>query len=156
MSSRHRFLEKSIDHVSFHNRLTEEDSMWRRRDQERNRLHERDRSRSAHQHHRLSTNDRDQRKSHHSTKATTSQAVENEFGPPLPSNLGINADRWDHAFFLQRYPEVCDKEKKTLHRTRSSSNEQRETKQTKKKHHRQDKVDEVSKKKSQRRHRSRS
>ncbi len=144
MSSRHRFLQRSITQVSFHNRLTEEDVMWRRREQER-----RDRSRSPYEKQKRSSRS----SNNESQKKDDDIQIEAEFGPPLPSNLGINADRWDHAFFMQRYPNEYDKQMQKSQRKQSTSSED---KKKKKKHHRHKRREEENKKKTKRKPRSKS
>ena len=68
MSSRHRFLARSITHVSFHNRLTEEETMWRRRDGEREKDNKRrSRSRSPYE-----------KRQPHSRKHRSSSSLNNE------------------------------------------------------------------------------
>ena len=157
MSSRHRFLERSINHVSLHNRLTEEEAMWRRRGQEQETNEpQRHRSRSSHhkrtesirKHRSSSSNERNEQK-------RVEQQPEAEFGPPLPSNLGVNADRWDHALFMQRYPDEYEKQMKKSKRKSSTSSEDEKSKKkhSKRHHHRRDRGEEHKKK---RRHRSRS
>lgn len=156
MSSRHRFLERSINHVSLHNRLTEEEAMWSRRKQERHRSrsshNQRKESTRKHRSSSTSSEDRNQQK-------RAEQQPEAEFGPPLPSNLGVNADRWDHALFMQRYPDEYDKQMKKSKRASSTSSddEKRKKKHSQRDHHhhRRDK-DEKQKKKRKRRSRSRS
>ncbi|CAF2371637.1 unnamed protein product [Rotaria sp. Silwood2] len=166
MSSRHRFLQRSITHVSFHNRLTEEDVMWRRREHEREdgekdnkkRLH---RSRSPYEKqkrysrkYRSSSSSNDERNSNNNNN--NNNRTDAEFGPPLPSNLGINADQWDHAFFMQRYPDEYEKQINKPKRNDSTSSENKKKKKKHTKHHQHRRMEEDNKKKSKRRHRSRS
>jgi hypothetical protein len=147
MASRRRFLERSITNVSFHNRLTEEDAMWRRRENERDGQHndnkQRHRSRSPYEKRKKSS-----RKSDESKTIDNNNKIEADFGPPLPTNLGVNADRWDHAFFMQRYPKDYEKQMNESKRKQSSSSDDE---RQKKKQHRHE-----NKKKSKRKHRSRS
>jgi hypothetical protein len=151
MSSRHRFLQKSIHNVSFHNRLTEEDAMWRRREneQDRNEVNKRQyRSRSPYERNRSA---RKQRPTDDEKKRKDNNPTESEFGPPLPSNLGINADRWDHALFMQRYPNDYEKQVKKSKREISISSDDEKKDRRKKKTEEEEK-----RKKTKRRHRSRS
>ena len=109
MASRHRFLQRSINHVTFHNRLTEEETMWRQHEQQKDHSQRRDRSRSPRRktHKRRSSSSYvDERKE----QVINNHQIEAEFGPPLPTNLGVNADRWDHALFMQRYPKDYEKQ----------------------------------------------
>lgn len=149
--SRHRFLEKSIRNVSFHNRLTEEESMWRRRENEL-RDDEEEKPRVNVERRRSI----DERKSMKKVKQT-----EGEFGPPLPSSLGVNADRWDHAHFMQRYPDEYQRQLEKCRRSSSETSQEEKSKkkkkQKKKKRHRNSESDDEHRKKSKRkRHRSKS
>ena len=89
-------------------------------------------------------------------KTNDNDQTEGEFGPPLPSNLGINADRWDHAFFMQRYPNEYEKQVKKPKQEEISSSDDEKKKKKHSKHHRHRRMDEENKKKSKRKHRSRS
>jgi hypothetical protein len=159
MSSRHRFLERSINHVSLHNRLTEEDAMWRRRDQEQGEVdhHQQQQhpSRSSYEK-RKSSSRKHRSSSEEDDKTEVKNHIEADFGPPLPSNLGVNADRWDHAFFMERYPKEYEKQINKLKRKDSTSSEDEKKKKKHSKHHRHRRRDDDSKKKNKRKHRSRS
>ena len=144
--SRHRLLEKSIHSATFHNRMTEEEMMWQRRELERSKRksRSRDRDRSEHRHRYHSSPDREKR---NQNERKNTEGEEREFGPPLPSSLGIQADRWDHALYFQRYPEIKTKER-SPDQTLTSSNGKK-----KKKHHQREKNRDRERKQ---RHRSRS
>ncbi|CAF1066545.1 unnamed protein product [Adineta ricciae] len=158
MASRHRFLERSITTVTFHNRLTEEDAMWRQREQERERnpVQRRQRSRSPRSkkhRHRSSSSSEDRS----SVKIISNPQTEAEFGPPLPSNLGVDADRWDHAFFMQKYPKDYERQiNKSSRRDSTSSSEDERKKKKHSKHDRKKRKKEEHKKKTKRKRRSRS
>ena len=161
MPSRHRFLQKSIHHVSFHNRLTEEETMWRRREneqQERRPGEQRDRSRTERDRP-ASSSDRGRSRRDSPEAAKINRPTETDFGPPLPSNLGINADRWDHAFFMERYPNEHEKRATAKRKTSPDTGDDDEERK-KTKHHRRKRLDDQSQKKEKRRrrhdHRSRS
>ncbi|CAF2998281.1 unnamed protein product [Rotaria socialis] len=158
MSSRHRFLQRSINHVSFHNRLTEEELMWRRRENEREALNNdrkkrRHRSRSPYEQQKQKGK---YRSSSDESRKLNKNPAEAEFGPPLPSNLGVNADRWDHAFFMQRYPDEYEKQISRPKREDSTRIDEKKNKTKHKKHKRMEEEEEDSQNKSKRRHRSRS
>jgi len=158
--SNHRFLKRSLKHATFHNRLTEEDSMWRRREQERGEVENfrrrphRSRSprgRYSHKNRRSSSPVNDsKRKQRQNPQTLDTLPNDQEFGPPLPSNLGIEADRWDHAYYMQRYPEdyarrIENPKSKRQQSTSSDDNRDKKQKRTHKKE-----------KKPKRRHRSKS
>ena len=156
MSSRHRLLQRSITHVSLHNRLTEEDVMWRRREQER----EAEQNISKRQHRSCSPYKKRKqfsRKRHSSSsldneskRKKNNNQTEVEFGPPLPSNLGIDAERWDHAFFMQRYPEEYEKQINRSKRKESTSSKDKKKKKKYSRHHRHRRRKAESKKKKYR------
>jgi len=162
MASRHRFLARSITHVSFHNRLTEEEIMWRRHGQEGDKdNNKRYRSRSPSEKQKQYSRKRRSSSSpnNESKKTNDNNQIDDEFGPPLPSNLGINADRWDHAFFMQRYPKEYEKQvnkSKQDEPSRSDDDDGGKKKKKHSKHDRHRRMEEENKKKSKRKHRSRS
>lgn len=173
---RHRFLAKTIHHVSFHNRLTEEDIMWKRRElevdeekqrtnryQSKSRRRSRSRSRSNLRKRSRSSSSSSESQRKPKSNVTQDRKEDNEldFGPPLPSSLGVNADRWDHAFFMQKYPGEYERQiKLSPHRSSTSSDEKEKKKKSKKKkkkknkhhHHHRDSTKQIRHEKSSERH----
>ncbi|CAF1076730.1 unnamed protein product [Didymodactylos carnosus] len=140
--SHKRFLINSIHQTTFHNRITEEDCMWRLREQEieKDKDNFSDKKRTNYISKRYSRSSPNREKLKKQTTFDNEKSIEKveiEFGPPLPRDISINLDKWDHDGFKELYPHdyakrIQQKRERSNSEDNSKSREKKEKKKKKK------------------------